>query len=254
MDMKTDKKQLKKDSKKVEVPKTEVSLAQAQTAKHFYLITSLILAVIIIGGGYASYKLFNSYIHKSNEIKAQDKLIHSLNQKKEDLEALKVPYANITSSNGGTGSDAEAILRALPVTEDYKSLIAMLENIANVSGVSLDSVSRTSGGSSTSTTTTPAPTSTAGGSASTSGSSTSSSGAGAPQQPQELVFSVSISGPYEKIILFLDNTEKSARVINFKSMQISSSSEGGKDIKANLTMKTYYQAPADISSTQEDLK
>lgn len=85
MDMKTDKKQLKKDSKKAEVPKTEVSLAQAQTAKHFYLITSLILAVIIIGGGYASYKLFNSYIHKSNEIKAQDKLIHSLNQKKKTL-------------------------------------------------------------------------------------------------------------------------------------------------------------------------
>ncbi len=253
MDMKTDKKQLKKDSKKAEVPKTEVSLAQAQTAKHFYLITSLILAVIIIGGGYASYKLFNSYIHKSNEIKAQDKLIHSLNQKKEDLETLKVPYANITNSNGGTGSDADAILRALPVTEDYKSLIAMLENIAKVSGVSLDSVSRTSG-SSTAVAATPAPTSTAGGSTSTSGSSTSSSGAGAPQQPQELVFSVSISGPYEKIILFLENTEKSARVINFKSMQISSNSEGGKDIRASLTMKTYYQAPADISSTQEDLK
>jgi Tfp pilus assembly protein PilO len=254
MDVKNDKTRTG-SKKKVEVPKTEVSLAQAQTAKHFYLITSLILVAILIGGGYGSYRLFNNYIYKSNQIKAQDKLIHSLDQKQKDLEALKAPYADITNSKGGIGSDADAILRALPITEDYKSLIAMLENMANVSGVSLDAVSKTIGGAAAAATPAPTPTPTSGTTASGTSTAAPGTSTGGPQQPQPLVFSVSISGPYDKIVRFLDNTEKSARVINFKSMQIASNGQGsGNDIKASLTMETYFQAPADISSTQEDLK
>ncbi len=248
MGIKTDEKQLKQ-AKKVQTPKTEVSLAQAQTAKHFYLIASLILVVIIIGGGYASYRLFTNYIHKLNEIKAQNKLVSSLDQKIKDLDALKVTYAQITDSKGGTGSDADAILRALPVTEDYKSLIAMLENMVNVSGVSLDSVSKTSASGATA-----APAGSSGSTATTPGAS--GSGTTGAQSPQPVVFSVSISGPYDKIIRFLDNTEKSARVINFKSMQISNDggSGGTNSVKASLTMETYYQDKANIESTQEDLK
>lgn len=249
MDVKTNKKELKQ-SKKPQTPKTEISLEQAQTAKHFYLITSLILAAILLGGGYASYRLFTNYIHKSNEIKAQDKLVSSLDQKIKDLDTLKVPYAQITDSKGGTGSDADAILRALPVTEDYKSLIAMLENMANVSGVTLDSVSKSS--SAATPAATPAPASSSDAPSTTANSSSASTGA---QQPQPLTFSVSISGPYDKIIRFLDNSEKSARVINFKSMQLSNDGgTGGNSVKASLTMETYYQDKANIESTQEDLK
>ena len=254
MDIKTDKKQLKQ-TKKVDTPRTEVSLAQAQTAKHFYLITSLILAAIIIGGGYASYRLFTNYIHKSNEIKAQDKLVSSLDQKIKDLDALKAPYAEIADTKGGAGSDADIILRALPTDQDFKGLIAMLENIANVSGVTMSSVTRTasdgtSSASSSSSTSSSSSSSSSGSSSSTT-SATSSDTSASSSQPQPFIFTVSLEGPYDKIIRFLDNTEKSARVINFKSMKISGS---GNAVKAELTMQTYYQDKANIDSTYEELK
>lgn len=65
-------------------------------------------------------------------------------------------------------------------------------------------------------------------------------------------FNVGIKGDYDKIIRFLNNTEKSARVIDFKDMKIGSS-EDGKEINADLTMVTYWQPEADIKSTEKEL-
>lgn len=238
MDIKSPAKPTK--SKQVELPKTEVSLSQAQTAKHFYLITSLILAVIILGGGFGIYKLLTAYTHKDNEIKAQNKLMNSLSEKIENLEALKAPYAEITDSKGGTGSKADAILRALPTTDNWTALVAMMDNIANLSSVTMLSVSKAGAtGSTTSSSTTATP------------AETSPSGSSTTPQSKSLVFTIEVEGKYDNIIKFLENTEKSSRVINFKSMKIS---PGEENIKASLTMETYYQDEANIDPTYEELK
>ncbi len=247
--MKPDKKQLKQ-SKQIETPRTEVTLAQAQTTKHFYLIIGLILFVIIAGGGFGIYKLLSVYSHRDSEIKAQNKLKDSLDKKIEALDALKEPYAKINDSKGGIGSEAAMILRALPITEDYKALVAMMDNIASVSGVKMLSISKTGDASAAATPApSPAPAADASGTSST-GTAPAATGP-VTQQPKTLVFTIGLEGKYDMIIKFLENTEKASRVVNFKSMKIS---PGGENIKADLTMETYYQDEANIDSTFEELK
>lgn len=220
--------------KKAEHPKTTVSMNDKLATKNFLTIMIAVSIAVVLFGGYFIYRLSNAYIRQANEVKAQDQLIASLKQKQTSLEELKPNYAAITQKGANNVSDADLILRAVPTTEDYKSLIASLEQIGQQSGVKVTSVTQSnSPAAAPSTTSTPAAATT---------SKTSASPLG---------FSVNITGPYEKIFTFLENTERSARVINFTSMTLSGNSGS---VSASLSMKTYWRPPANISSTMEPLK
>ncbi len=224
--------------KKVERPKTPISMNEKLETKNFLTVMILVTSVVVLVGGYFVYRLTQAYIRQANEVKAQDKLINSLKDKQEALEKLKPNYAAITTKGANNISDADLVLRALPTTEDYKSLIASLEQIGKESGVKVTTVTQSGGAVAAS----PTPTST------TPGTPAASSTAA---QPQALAFSVNIEGPYERIFVFLQNTERSARVMNFTSMTLSGNSG---TVSASLSMKTYWQAPANIASTMEPLK
>lgn len=223
--------------KKVEHPKTAASMNDQLATKNFLTIMIVISIAVVLIGGYFIYRLSSSYIRQANEIKAQDQLIGSLKKKSAALEQLKPNYAAITQKGANNVSDADLILRAVPTTEDYKSLIASLEKIGQESNVKVTSVTQ----STSATSAAPAQPSASGAQAAPA-SNTSANVLG---------FSVNITGPYDKIFTFLENTERSARVINFTSMTLSGNSGS---VSASLSMKTYWRPPANISSTMEPLK
>ncbi|MFO0862935.1 MAG: hypothetical protein U0516_04430 [Candidatus Saccharibacteria bacterium] len=231
--------QVEKPSKKVEVPKTEISEAQDKSARNYIIIMFVVIGLIVVVGGYIIYRLAAEFAYQSNVNRAQDMLLTSLNTKQKNLEQLKPNYEAITAKGTGGISDADRILSAMPITEAYDQLISSLEAMGQQSGVTVTSV--TAGSSS----------GTGGSSASSANSSQSSSqksnGSGIP-----FTFTVNVKGSYAAILTFLKKTEQSARVINFNSMTVSGTN--GSDLTANITMTTYYQPEANIESTYETLK
>lgn len=213
--------------KKVEHPKTPTSLNDKLATKNFLTIMIAVSVGVVLIGGYFIYRLSTTYIRQANEIKAQDQLISSLKKKQIALEQLKPNYAAITQKGANNTSDADLILRAVPTTENYKSLIASLEQIGKESNVRVTSVTQSSGATS------------------------SPAQVGPSSAANVLAFTVSIEGPYDKIFTFLENTERSSRVMNFSNMTLSGNSG---TVSASLSMKTYWQAPANINSTMEALK
>ncbi len=230
--------QVEKPSKKVEVPKTEISEAQDKSARNYIIIMFVVIGLIVVIGGYIIYRLAAEFAYQSNVNRAQDMLLSSLNTKQKNLEALKPNYDAITAKGAGGISDADRILSAMPITEAYDQLISSLEAMGQQSGVTVTSVTA---GSST---------------GSNGGSSASSSSQGTSQQSNgngiPFTFTVNVKGSYAAILTFLKKTEQSARVINFNSMTVSGTN--GTDLTANITMTTYYQPEANIESTYETLK
>ncbi len=210
--------------KHVEHPKTPVSMNEKLAAKNFLTIMAVVTAAVVVIGGYFIYQLGKSYVRQANEVKAQDKQIALLKAKRSDLEALKPAYASIIQKPANGISDAELVLRSVPTSEDYKSLIASLERIGQESGVKVTSVSQTAS------------------------TATAASSVG---RANVLGFTVNLEGPYDKIFSFLQNTERSARVMNFTNMTLSGNSG---TVTASLSMKTYWQPPANIADKTEPLK
>jgi len=221
-----------KPSKKVEVPRTEVSLAQDTSNKNYLIVVGLIVGAIVLVGGYIIYRLAGQYVYQSNLNKAQDQLINSLVTKQNKFQELKTNYDAIKSPGANGVSEATFILKAVPTTKDYENLIAILEKIGQDSGVKVTNVSQ--GGA-------------AGETAAIDGTAADASGNSATAFP----FTVNVEGSYAAILDFLKKTEKSARVINFNSMSLNGNTG---NITTNLTMTTYFKPDANIESTTVPLK
>lgn len=221
----------------VATPNTAMSQAEKKTNQRFIIWMGVLIGAIVILGGYGVYRLGTTYVHEANKIKAQDMLITSLDQKEKNLQALKPNYEAITAKGANGVSDADLIMHALPLDSDYQGLIAMLEKMAQESGVKVTSVTQGSGAAGSSTTAAP-------GAAAASGSSNSSSA-------QPFTFTVGLEGSYQGILDFLTKTQQASRVMNFSSMTLSGGSSG--TVQANVTMQTYFQGPANIQSTTRPL-
>lgn len=220
---------------KITVPKTEHSQAENKELQKYMLISGVIIASIVLIGGGLIYWLGSKYTYQSNLNKAQDQLINSLVQKQKDLQALKPNLEAITAVGANGISDADLILRAVPTTQSFEGLIAILERMGAESGVKVTNISQSGSANS-------------GGNA---GSSTNINAQGSGSQATPYVFTVNVEGSYSNIIEFLKKTEKSARVINFNNMSINGNTG---NITANLTMTTFYKPPANINSTYVPLK
>ncbi len=221
---------------KITVPKTDKSQADNKELQKYMLISGIIIASIVIVGGVLIYWLASKYTYQSNLNKAQDQLINSLTQKQKDLQALKPNLAAITAVGANGISDAELILRAVPTTQNFEGLIAILERMGAESGVKVTNISQSNS---------------TGAISSSANSVTNTNAQGSGSQATPFVFTVNVEGSYPSIIEFLKKTEKSARVINFNNMSINGNTG---NITANLTMTTFYKPPANINSTYVPLK
>ena len=234
--MKQDIKQATKKPK-LSIPNTQVSLEDTQGTTNYLVISGIIVGAILLVGGYFIWNLTNSFLESSNKLKALEKQKGLLGTKKNDLETLKNgAYKEVKQVRGDAKvSDAELILRALPYTQDQKNLYAMLEEMAKQANVKMQEVKQTDQAASTSTGTT----------------ENTGGGPGESQSPKPVAFTVTIIGSYPALLDFLANTEKSARVINFRKMKLDGSSA---EVKAEIDFLSYYQDKANIEDREEDLK
>lgn len=225
------------------VPATQISTAEAKQNRQYLMIMIAVSAVIVLVGGYISWKLFGTYIRRTNEVKAQDQYISALKQKKQDLNDLQPNYQRITQKGANGFSTADEIYRALPKHIEYKTLIGVIENISAASGVNASISPSASGGA--------AATGTSNSSTPSSGPTDLSDDDFTGSSPQEFAFTVTVTGPYDQVIKFLQNTENSLRPINFQSMSLTGTTG---TIQASVVFKTYYQGLADIANKEEPLK
>lgn len=215
--------------KNIEVPTTDASQTEDKSTKRFiFWMIAVTVLVVLVGGGIIYWQI-GLYVNQSNKNKAQDMEISDLNTKIKNLELLKPNYEKIIANNGSGSSDADLILRALPVGKGYDELVAMLEKMAQGSGVKVTSVTQTEAtegqGGSGETSTTPIP----------------------------YTFTVTLEGSNSSILEFLKKTENSARVMNFSAMNITGSPSGGTN-QASITMQTFHQPQANINPKTEELK
>lgn len=213
------------------VPKTDTSKQEDKSTRRFVFWMVFVTVVIILVGGVSLYWLVNKYIEQSNKNKSQDITIGLLEQKKKDLEALKPNYEKINAPGEKGKSDAELILDAVPESQAYDALIAMIERMAGESGGKVVTISSES---------------------SESGSG-EESGGGSDSSTTPYNVSVEYEGSYEQTMDFLKKSEKSARVMDFVSMSLGGSI-GGSKISPSITFKVYYKPPANIEPTTEQLK
>lgn len=208
------------------VLQTESSEKEELKTRNYIIILIVVMVLIVLAGGFLIYFLATRYSHEANKLKAQDEQIVLLEKKQKDLEELKPNYEAIIAPGPNGVSDAQLILNALPITSDFKGLIAMLEKIGQQSGVKIINASSSE--------------------QEDSGAKDESSKA------QTLGFNVEVEGSYQGLVDFLKKTEQSSRVINFASMTLVSNP--GQPIQATLTMNTYWQPEADISPTTRPLQ
>ena len=229
-----------KPNKTVEVPKTEVSKKFDINTRNYLIFAGVAVFVILLVGGLIIYWLAGRFVSQSNINKAQDQLISDLTEKQKDLQELKPNYEKIIAKGANGVSDADLILRAVPTTQDYESLIAILERMGQESGVKVKDISQQNAVQTGQTSPSPA--------ASTTQPVNSSiqTGGATPY-----VFIVKLEGSYNSILDFLNKTENSARVINFNSMDIDGNTN---NITTSLTMTTYFKPDANIESTFIPLK
>jgi Tfp pilus assembly protein PilO len=204
---------------------TESSEKEELKTRNYIIVLIVVMVLIVLAGGFLTYYLATRYSHEANKLKAQDEQIVLLEKKQKDLEALKPNYEAIIAPGANGVSDAQLILNALPITSDFKGLIAMLEKMGQQSGVKILNASQ---------------------------SQNTSDNQDSVSNAQTLGFTVSVEGSYQGLIDFLKKTEQSSRVINFSSMALTSSP--GQPIQANLTMNTYWQPEADIKPTTRPLQ
>jgi len=223
-----------KSKNKVEVPKTEVSKATDVATRNYLIISGVVVLLIALLGIFSIYWLGGKYVYQSNLNKAQDQLISSLVKKQKDLQALKPNFDAINAKGANGISDAELILRAVPTTQDYESLIAILEQMGKESGVKVTNITQQATSQ-----------------ASQAQSNTQANSAVQTAGATSFVFTTNVEGSYNSILDFLKKTENSARVINFNSMDINGNTG---NITANLTMTTYFKPDANIESTYIPLK
>jgi len=213
-----------KSKKKIDVPKTDVSLHDDKSTRRFVFWMIVLMVLILIAGGAVLYWQIGEYVKQSNKNKSQDITIGLLEKKKKDIELLKPNYDKLITKDSNGKSDADLILSAMPRDLGYSELIAMLEKMGAESGVKISTISKSGEGQQV-----------------------------AAPNPSSYETTVSMEGEFSNIQEFLLKTENSARVLDFVSMNLSGSTKSGR-VTSSTTLKAYYQTPADISPTEQELK
>lgn len=215
---------IKKADKKSITELIEGALGDQKSGDRFIILMIAAIFLVVVGAVFALSYQVRIFVKQSNTNKAQFETINLLEKKKKDLAELRPNYEALNKPSVNGKSEADLILNAVPTSEAYGSLIAMIERMGQESGVKISSVPK-------------------------SGSASAPAAAGISSYS----INVPIDGEYNQILDFIKKTENSSRVLNFTNISFSSLSRNGK-ITASTTFNTYFKPPADIKSTQKELK
>jgi hypothetical protein len=194
-------------------------------ANTYIAIVAGITALIVIVCLFVGYRLGGRIILDVKVIAKEAEAKSALTTKLSDANTLVSNYNNLGNSQ------QQLIADALPNSPQFTQLVALMNSLANASGVQIKSMSPTAGngGVAQAPTTSASPSTT----------------------PMPYVFSVEVEGPYGQVVNYFQNLELSARPMRV----LTSSFQGtSSDLKATVDIQTYYQSTANISDQQVTVK
>jgi Tfp pilus assembly protein PilO len=180
--------------------------------------------------------LITTIIRDAKVLGAKNKANAQLEKNLESAPRLVENYKNLGATN-------ELIMDALPNTADFPGLTAMMENLTQESGLTLKSISPSSGALATG----------AGagvGATSTAPAATTAQNTG-KLLPQMTSFNVAFDGSYQAFQRLVANIEASARPVRINSVQLSGS---GGSLAVQMEATTYYQDKATVPFRMETVK
>lgn len=199
-----------------------------QLSNNNYFIVMLLITLLVIGGaGVGAKMLLGTIMHEGKVLDAKNKANDQLTKNIQNAPQLMQAYEQL-------GDRRQLIANALPNTSDLPGLMALMENMSSVSGVTMKSI----GAGTTAATTI----------ATTEGSNaTASKTSGAQEYP----FTMAFDGSYPTLLKLLEGMEKSARPMRVTSLQLSGS---GSTLTVQMSASTYYQDAAKLPIKKEVLK
>lgn len=204
--------------KKIEAPKTPLSVAAQQSMRNFLIIFIGVTTLIVLVGGYFIYNLARANVTKALEVRAQEYQIKLTEKKIDDLKEAEPRLAEIKKAeNGGVSKFDFVTQRSLPATDDFEGILTIFNRLQAEQGVAVDSIARVS----------------AQGASTTGGSTAPQAAGGASQQSQ---VSIKVTAGRESMLRFLRAVESSARIFDFTSMKLSG---GTTDLTLDMQYRVY---------------
>ncbi len=186
------------------------------------IIVSFSLVFLNILNGQRS---FNSQVHDEKEA-----VVSTLNANVENINSLSTSFNQLESSadliSSQNKKNSAVILDALPSKYDFPAIATAIQNLAQVSGVTLDDFNG-------------------------SDEELEAVGSSVNPTPIEVDFSVGVTGSYDKVNTFMENVERSIRPINVRNVRLDTA--GSNEVRGQFEMTTFYQPTIDLSITTRTL-
>jgi Tfp pilus assembly protein PilO len=207
------------------------SSKQSQVMSKNYMIVFVLISLLVVGVTVLAGKALVTSIIRDN------KVVSAKSAANRQLKADLVSAPELVDSFSALGNQAGLLADALPNTSDLPSLIVVLENMGNDSGLTLKSVAPTDTG----VLSTPGSTVSSATVAMPGAASTAASDPTVAPPPQPYEFSVNFSGTYGSLQKFLADIEVSARPMRVVGVQITGT---GSSLSGEIEVETFYQATA----------
>lgn len=181
------------------------------------LITLIVVGVtVLVGKGLVTTIILDS------------KVIAKKNTANKQLDANLKSAPQLVDAYKKLADTKKIVADALPNTSDFSGLIAQLENMAGLSGVTIKSIVPDN-----------------------SVVAVKAASASDTPQPQQYLFAVTMTGNYDSFQKFLTAVENSARPMKVTTLQVSGA---GSDLTFGLSLTAYYQDVATIPYKLEVVK
>lgn len=193
-----------------------------EKAKSTVLATVVIASIVVSFSIVALNFLWNIRGYNTRVLGEKKVAKDTLVQNVANAEELKAKFE--VFENGDVKSND--VLDALPSKYDFAALITSIDGLAKRSGMALDGFVGTD-------------------------ESESAEQKAVNPVPVEIPFSISVIGKYDDLKTFIDNLDKSIRPMQINSIAISGNDD---NIKADISLTTYYQPQADINVEMKEIQ
>lgn len=201
------------------------------STNNYLAVLAIITVLVVVLSAYFSYTLIKQNILNGKVIRGKLQAQSDINKKVNAANALVKNYQGLSDSQ------RQLIASAIPNTEDFPQLVALIENASANAGIQFigagNSDSADTGDGSDD------------GSSDTAAPATSDLGSGTYD------FTATIEGNYPSITKWFQNLEISTRPIVVTGFSLNG--ETG-DLKGDVNLKTYFQPAADLNDSEVEVK
>lgn len=198
------------------------------------LYVVLVLVTLLVVGGSAIVTKF-----LIGSVSINTKVVSAKNAANKQLQADLQAAPQLIDAYKALGSQQQVLADALPETADVPDLIVTLNNMANNSGITLESVAPNEAGDTS-----------ASGAAPASGSGSGGASVSVPT-PTPYAFSITFQGSYPSLTRMLNEIETSARPMVIQGVELTGT---GSDLTGTIDLETFYQAAGQLPFGEETIR